>query len=98
MQNINFDLNKALLHILAEDYRKDYTVVELTEIALPAFYNKFGCCDKEVQENTYNQAKVLDALVFLEKRGLTVFNSTNDQCCISIRGYIVSSLDPLDLS
>lgn len=97
MHNINFDLKKAILQILAEDYTRDFTLEELTEVALPAFYNKIGFSDKELHQNIKNQPEVLNVLLFLEKRGLVVLNSTNDQCCITIRGYTVSSLDLFDL-
>lgn len=92
MQNINFDLSEAILQILAADYRKDYTLEELTEIVLPYFDSKTDFCAKELQEKN-NQAKVLDAILFLEKRGLTVLNAVNDECCITIKGFIVSGLN-----
>lgn len=94
MQNIKFDFSKYILQILAADYRKDYTLEELTEMAIPAVDNKIDSCDKAFH-NKNNQSKVLDALLFLEKRGLIVLNASNNECCITIKGFIVSDLNLL---
>ncbi len=77
-------LNNEILRSLSQDCNKSFTLEELTKMVSPIAdcidrYNDTIVLERE------NQARVLEALLFLADHGLIFLNPLTDQSCFKIR-------------
>lgn len=77
-----------ILQMLADRYGMSCTLEELTSLLTPVFNTYTPVKDSLADENQ-KQARVLDALIFLNKEGYIFLNSSSDESIISIKGLIL---------
>ncbi|WDF58200.1 hypothetical protein PQ462_15900 [Flavobacterium sp. KACC 22758] len=76
-----------ILLILAGKYSMGCTFEELTKLVTSVpNVSKF---DDDIAAERENQAKLLDALVFMNSEGYIFLNSDTDQSLITIKGLII---------
>jgi hypothetical protein len=79
-----------ILQMLADRYGKSCTLEELTSLLTPAFNNYVSVRDS-ISDEKKKQARVLDALILLNKEGYIFLSSSSDESTISIKGLILVS-------
>ena len=77
-----------ILQILADRYGMTCTLEELTSL-LTAVFDSTIPLKESISNDKENQAKVLDALILLNKDGYLFLNSISDESTISIKGLIL---------
>ncbi|WKL48891.1 hypothetical protein Q1W71_03695 [Flavobacterium pectinovorum] len=75
-----------VLQILADRYGNSFTLEELTSLLTPVLNSTTSFKESISNEN---QARVLDALLFLNSKGHIFLNSISDKSTISIKGLIL---------
>lgn len=77
-----------ILELLADRYCMACTLEELTSLLTPVFNASTPFKESTSNENE-NQARVLEALLLLNKEGHIFLNSNSDQSSISIKGLLL---------
>lgn len=77
-----------ILQILADRYGMTCTLEELTSL-LTAVFDLTIPLKESISNDKENQAKVLDALILLNRDGYLFLNSISDESTISIKGLIL---------
>lgn len=77
-----------ILQILADRYGMNYTLEELTSLLTPVF-NTYTLLQNSIADERKKQARVLDALLLLDKEGYIFLSSSSDESTISIKGLIL---------
>ncbi|KUJ59540.1 hypothetical protein AR687_22615 [Flavobacteriaceae bacterium CRH] len=76
---VPFELSDEILKILTQNYNKTYTLEKLTSIIM--LTNNMTC-------ERACQAKVLDALIFLDNKGFIVLNLDTDESSLAKKAPI----------
>lgn len=77
-----------ILQILADRYGMSCTLEELTSLLTPVF-NTYTLLQNSIADERKKQARVLDALLLLDKEGYIFLSSSSDESTISIKGLIL---------
>lgn len=77
-----------ILQILADRYGMSCTLEELTSLLTPIF-NTYTLLQNSIADERKKQARVLDALLLLDKEGYIFLSSSSDESTISIKGLIL---------
>ncbi len=77
-----------ILQMLADRYGMSCTLEELTSLLTPVF-NTYTLLQDSIADEKKKQARVLDALILLNKEGYLFLNSDSDESTISIKGLIL---------
>ncbi|WP_162789410.1 hypothetical protein [Flavobacterium fluviale] len=77
-----------ILQILADRYGMSCTLEELTSLLTPVF-NTYTLLQNSIADQRKKQARVLDALLLLDKEGYIFLSSSSDESTISIKGLIL---------
>lgn len=78
-------ISKKILQILVGRYEAGCTLEELTTLLISSIDSPFT--DKSAVEKE-NHAKILEALIILNDKGLIFLNSNTDQSFITIKGLM----------
>ncbi|MCC9065755.1 hypothetical protein [Flavobacterium piscisymbiosum] len=65
-----------------------YSIEELTSL-LSSIFNTSTTLTSNISSETENQARVLEALMFLDEMGYVFLNSDTDKSLITIKGLII---------
>lgn len=76
-----------VLQVLADRYGMNCTLEELTSLLTPIF-NAATLFKDSISSEKENQARVLDALLFLNHHGYIFLDRNSDESTISIKGLI----------
>ena len=74
--------------MLADRYGMSCTLEELTSLLTPVF-NTYTLLQDSIADEKKKQARVLDALILLNKEGYLFLSSSSDESTISIKGLIL---------
>lgn len=74
--------------MLADRYGMSCTLEELTSLLTPVF-NTYTLLQNSIADERKKQARVLDALLLLDKEGYIFLSSSSDESTISIKGLIL---------
>jgi len=77
-----------ILQMLADRYGMSCTLEELTSLLTPVF-NTYTLLQNSIADERKKQARVLDALLLLDKEGYIFLSSSSDESTISIKGLIL---------
>jgi hypothetical protein len=77
-----------ILQTLADRYGMGCTLEELTSLLTPVF-NTYTLLQDSIADEKKKQARVLDALILLNKEGYLFLSSSSDESTISIKGLIL---------
>ena len=77
-----------ILQMLADRYGMNCTLEELTSLLTPIF-NSYAPVRDSIADENKKQARVLDALILLNKEGYIFLSSRSDESTISIKGVIL---------
>ncbi|TDX10508.1 hypothetical protein [Flavobacterium sp. S87F.05.LMB.W.Kidney.N] len=77
-----------ILQMLADRYGMSCTLEELTSLLTPVF-NTYTLLQDSIADEKKKQARVLDALILLNKEGYIFLSSSSDESTISIKGLIL---------
>jgi|GEM_PF-916476 len=77
-----------ILQMLADRYGMSCTLEELTSLLTPVF-NTYTLLQDSIADEKKKQARVLDALILLNKEGYLFLSSSSDESTISIKGLIL---------
>ncbi|BDU26148.1 MULTISPECIES: hypothetical protein [unclassified Flavobacterium] len=77
-----------ILQTLADRYGMSCTLEELTSLLTPVF-NTYTLLQDSIADEKKKQARVLDALILLNKEGYIFLSSSSDESTISIKGLIL---------
>ncbi|MDQ1165530.1 hypothetical protein [Flavobacterium sp. SORGH_AS_0622] len=77
-----------ILQTLADRYGMSCTLEELTSLLTPVF-NTYTLLQDSIADEKKKQARVLDALILLNKEGYIFVSSSSDESTISIKGLIL---------
>jgi hypothetical protein len=88
MKHLYFNICEDILNTLAKDSSRYYSLEELTKTVTSNFNNEFFNFEQRINDERHNQAKVLDALIVLDNKGLVVLNSLTDESRISHNGLL----------
>jgi hypothetical protein len=81
MPHKSFKLNNEILRSLAQNHNRSFTLEELTTMVSP--YPDLVISNNDpIAVERENQARVLEALLFLADHGLIFLNPFTDQSCI----------------
>ncbi|OXG03687.1 hypothetical protein BC749_10928 [Flavobacterium araucananum] len=80
-----FNIFEKILSILAQNPQRDYTLEDLTNLFTPYFTELL---QEDLSMEIINQAKVLEALIVLDCKGLIILDSDSDKSIISMKGLI----------
>lgn len=80
-------ISEIILKVLAENYSRWYTLEELSNFMLPPCFKLLTIQERLLIE-VENEAKVLDSLIDLDKKGFVILNSITDESKIKIKGLI----------
>lgn len=83
MPDLSLELNKKVFCILIQNYNKSFTLEELTKIVNP-YFDLMNTDNENLSVERENQAKVLDALIFLADNGLIFLNPHTDESSLKI--------------
>lgn len=86
------NISELLLIALTENYSKWNTLEELSSIILSLSF-KFITIQEKFLIEIENEAKVLDALIDLDNKGLVILNSITDESKIKIKGLINTKIN-----
>lgn len=87
MDIILTDLFENLLHILARNPEKNYSLEELAKIVIP-FSNDFCETGSSIFIDRKHYSTILDALILLKDKGLVNLNCNSDESSISPNGLM----------
>jgi hypothetical protein len=88
MKHLYFNICEDILNTLAKDSSRYYSLEELTKTVTSNFNNTSFNFEQRINDERHNQAKVLDALIVLDNKGLVVLNSLTDESRISHKGLL----------
>jgi uncharacterized membrane-anchored protein len=88
MKDLYFNICEDILNTLAKDSNRYYSLEELTKTVTSNFNNESFNFEQRINDERRNQAKVLDALIVLDNKGLVVLNSLTDESRISHKGLL----------
>jgi uncharacterized membrane-anchored protein len=88
MKDLYFNICEDILNTLAKDSNRYYSLEELTKTVTSNFNNESFNFEQRINDERHNQAKVLDALIVLDNKGLVVLNSLTDESRISHKGLL----------
>jgi len=88
MKDLYFNICEDILNTLAKDSNRYYSLEELTKTVTSNFNNVSFNFEQRINDERHNQAKVLDALIVLDNKGLVVLNSLTDESRISHKGLL----------
>jgi hypothetical protein len=88
MKDLYFNICEDILNTLAKDSNRYYSLEELTKTVTSNFNNASLNFEQRINDERHNQAKVLDALIVLDNKGLVVLNSLTDESRISHKGLL----------
>jgi hypothetical protein len=88
MKHLYFNICEDILNTLAKDSNRYYSLEELTKTVTSNFNNVSFNFEQRINDERHNQAKVLDALIVLDNKGLVVLNSLTDESRISHKGLL----------
>jgi len=74
--------------MLADRYGMSCTLEELTSLLTPVF-NTYTLLKDSIADERKKQARLLDALLLLNKEGYIFLSSSSDESTISIKGLIL---------
>ena len=77
-----------ILQMLADRYGMSCTLEELTSLLTPVF-NTYTLLKDSIADERKKQARLLDALLLLNKEGYIFLSSSSDESTISIKGLIL---------
>ncbi|QDW22414.1 hypothetical protein [Flavobacterium sp. KBS0721] len=87
MENLSI-FHIKILQTLAERYGMSFSIEELTSLLSPIF-NTLTTLTSNMSSGTENQARVLEALIFLNEQGYVFLNLDTDKSLITIKGLVI---------
>jgi hypothetical protein len=80
-----FNIFEKILSIMAQNPERDYTLEDLTNLVIPYLAELL---QEDLSMEIINQAKVLEALIVLDREGLIILDSDSDKSIISMKWLI----------